>query len=136
MLAVTVLAFPVPLSLIVAGVSSRVTFPAAASSSLIASVTSSGVGYPHAVHRRPAHRHRPVPGVGVVVHRRDGLPPCAVLFVSPAGMERVVFPVSVVMSAGFTDTVTVVTGSLDAEEITSYTVLAVTVLAFPVPLTR
>ena len=51
-----------------------------------------------------------------------------VLFVSPAGMVRVVFPVSVVVSAGFTDTVTVV-AALDADGM-----LAVTVLAFPVPL--
>ena len=51
-----------------------------------------------------------------------------VLFVSPAGMERVVFPVSVVVSVGFTDTVTVV-AALDADG-----TLAVTVLAFPVPL--
>ena len=50
------------------------------------------------------------------------------LFVSPAVMVRVVFPVSVVVSAGFTDTVTVV-AALDADGM-----LAVTVLAFPVPL--
>ena len=106
MLAVTVLAFPVPLSLIVAGVSARATFPAAASSSVIVSVTSSGSVTPTlftAVPRR--HRRCPPPGwshpvpcsdVGrtptlftAVVHRRDGHHPRAVGVPRRDGQDRV-----------------------------------------------